>query len=261
MPDLIAPKPNRAIPRGIEYLLGVAVLLASGACSVQIARDLDDGSANQMIVALEREGVIGSKEPDSQNEGKWLLSVPKSDATHATRLLSNEGLPGPHRAGLAQIAEQNALIPSLQTEQARLLLGIANDLERSLMTVNGMVAARVHLAIPAWDPLVRTSNPPVAGASVLLRYRGRSCPISISDVQRLVAGAATTSPDQVFVVASPVVEPPSPIRPMKSVGPFLVAADSERLLRSAIGGSVALNLTTLGILLYFWRKVRSNSVG
>jgi type III secretion protein J len=242
-------------------VLALGTLLASVACSVQIARDLDDGSANQMIVALEREGVIGSKEPDTDNEGKWVISVSKSDATHAATLLSSEGLPTPRPAGLAQIAEQKSLIPSQQTEQARLLVGIASDLERTLLTVDGIVAARVHLAVPAWDPLDRTSSSAVPGASVLIRHRGRDCPIAVSNVQRLVAGAATTSPEQVVVVVSPVAERRSTSRPLTRVGPFVVARDSERLLRSAIGVFVALNLTTLALLLYFRRKARRDSVG
>ena len=257
----MATKLNWASLHRVKCLLALGTMLVSVACSVQIARDLDDGSANQMIVALERGGVIGSKEPDSQNEAKWILSVARSDATHAAKLLSMEGLPATRRVGLAQIAEQGALIPSLQTEQARLLVGIANDLETSLMTVDGIVSARVHLAVPAWDPLIHVSNSAVAGASVLIRYRSRDCPLTISDVQRLVAGAATTSPEQVIVVASPVGEMRSPTRPLTRVGPFVVARESERLLRSALGVSVALNLTTLALLFYFRRKARGNVVG
>ena len=257
----MATKLNRANLRWVGRLLEVGTLLASVACSVQIASALDDGSANQMIVALERGGVTGSKESDPQNDGKWILSVPKGDATHAVTLLSREGLPAPRRVGLAEIAEQNALIPSLQMEQARLLVGIANDLERSLMTVDGIVSARVHLAIPAWDPLVHASSCTVEGASVLIRYRGRVCPIALSDVKRLVAGAATTSPEQVIVVESPVAEMRSPPPSLARVGPFVIAKASERLLRFALGVGVALNLTTLALLLYFRRKARGGPVG
>lgn len=207
---------------------------------------------------MHRAGTSSSKEPDPDNQGKWTLSVAKSEVTRALEVLAHEGLPEPRRLGLSEVSEQSSLLPSLQLEQARLLAGISNDLERSLASIDGIAAARVHLGFPRWDPLSQTSEL-VPGASVLIRYRGGSCPIAVDDVKRIVSGAVTTKTDSVQVITIPSPEARDRSPNIVFFGPFAVLRETAALLRLAVGVSVALNLSTLALLIHFWHKTRRSS--
>jgi type III secretory pathway lipoprotein EscJ len=140
------------------------------------------------------------------------------------------------------------------------LAGISNDLERSLTSIEGIASARVHLGITRWDPLTQASEL-VSSASVLIRYRGRTCPIAVEDVQRIVSGAVTTKTDSVQVVTIPSMETRDDSPKIVFFGPFAVLRETATLLRIAVGVSVALNLSTLALLIYFWHRTRRESAG
>ena len=255
--------PTRWLCSAVRSAFGLFCLAwFAGACSAPVARNLDEPSANRVVVALDQAGVTTAKESDSQNEGKWLVTVPRSDISYALSLLSQQGLPQSERPGVAESAAQGSLVPSLQIEQARLLAGTAADLERTLNTIDGVVAARVHLAVPPTDLLVDSPERTAPSASVLIRYRGKALPISPEAVQHLVAGSvASLPPDRVVVLSTQVATLMAPPRKMVPFGPFVVARESLAGLRLLIGGFVVLNLLMLGQLLLFWRRSRLRELG
>ena len=257
------PLPDRRVQRRWTPRLatGLPILilgLASVSCTAPVAHDLEDGTANKMAIALQRAGTLSSKEPDPDNQGKWVLTVAKSEVSRALEVFAQEGLPEPRRLGLSELSEQSSLLPSLQLEQARLLAGISNDLERSFTSIEGIASARVHLGFTRWDPLSQASEL-VPSASVLIRYRGGTCPITVEDVQRIVSGAVTTKSDRVQVVTIPGIETRGNLPNIVFFGPFAVLRETAALLRIAVGVSVLLNLSTLALLIYFWRKSRVTS--
>ncbi len=231
-------------------------------CAVPVARNLDEPSANRIVVALEQAGVATNKESDSQNDGKWLVTVQRAELPYALGQLAHQGLPESERPGVAESAARGALIPSLQSEQARLLAGTAADLERTLRAIDGVESARVHLAVPATDWLVETLDRVTPSASVLIRYRGKDSPIKPDAVQRLIAGSvANLAPDRVVVVSTQATPMMAVPHKMVLLGPFMVARESAAGLRLLIGGFVALNLLTLSQLLVFWQRYRGKEVG
>ena len=241
--------------------LAVAAFAVIG-CSVPVARNLDEHSANRIIVALEQSGVATAKESDSQNEGKWLVSVQRTEIPFALGLLLREGLPPNARPGVEESAARGSLIPSMQSEQARLLAGTSGDLERTLLSIDGVVSARVHLAVPVVDPLDDSSDRGAPSASVLIRHRGKELPVTSPSIQRLVAGSvANLTPDRVVVVATQVTPPMASNRRLVPFGPFAVARESVAGLRLLLGGFVGLNLLMLALLLLFWQRGRKNRVG
>lgn len=226
-------------------------------CTAPVARDLDEFSANRIVVALEQGGVSATKELDSQNDGKWLVSVQRTEVSYSLGVLFREGLPARERPGVAESANQGSLIPSAQSEQARLLASIASDLERSLGSIDGVASARVHLAVPAIDLLVDTSERAVPSASVLIRHHGSALPLPAVEIQRLIAGAvANLTPDRVVVVTMPISPIATSRRRIVPFGPFAVAGESVAGLRIIAGGFVGLNLSMLAMVLFFWLKVR-----
>jgi type III secretion system YscJ/HrcJ family lipoprotein len=239
----------------LGFVCGAA--LVSG-CNVPIAVGLDEHDANHAVVALEKSGVAADKDRDPDSEGRWRISVARDDASSAAGILSSESLPPAASPGLLDTLGQGSIVPSHASEQAKFVAGSAGELERSLRSLDGVVSVRVHLAIPAKDPLSPDEAPVPASASVLLRHRGSAPPIAINDIQRLVAGAVSgLAPAQVSVVASPVPLPPRRAeRELSRFGPVTVTRASVFPLRTIVGGALLLNLGLLGALFLLWTRAR-----
>lgn len=229
------------------------------ACSVPVAQDLDENDANQAVVALGSHGVVASKEPDPAHEGRWEISVPHEEAAGAATILSRENLPPPAAPGVLDTMGKGSIVPSRLAEHAKLVAGIAGDLERSLRGVNGVLSARVHLAVPVPDALETDSeNAPHPTASVLIRHRGAEPPIAREEVQRLVAGAvAGLDPREVSVVTTPV---PGDARSfdheLTRFGPVTIARTSLTATRLIVAGVVLLNLLLLSAIALLWSRIR-----
>jgi len=233
------------------------LLLAAG-CAVPVASDLGEGDANQAVVALEKQGISANKERDPEGEGTFRVLVPRDDASAAAAVLTQENLPPRASPGVLEAVGQGGMVPSRLSEHARLIAGTSGDLERSLRALDGVVSARVHLAVPPRDSLALGDEPPNTTASVLVRHRGATPPIAASDVQRLVAGAVPgLSAEQVSVVMTPApAQSRLPERALSQFGPLAVTRSSVTPLRVMVVVIVLVNAALIGCLLLLWSRLR-----
>ncbi len=240
-----------------RVLLAVLLALVAG-CSVPVAADLAENDANQIVVALETNGIGAQKQNDPANDGRWQITVARADTSTAVRVMQSEGLPPPDSPGVLEALGERSLVPSRASEHAKLIAGTAGELERSLRAVDGVLSARVHLAVPvrdAWDPLRDGSVGPTA--AVLLRYRGNQAPLSTDAVRRLVAGAVPgLSADRVSVVATPVAPPATDSPALSHFGPLSVTRSSLTPLRVLVGVAAGLNLLLIVVVLILWARMR-----
>jgi type III secretion protein J len=238
-------------------VLAVASVLAA-ACSVPVAAELDEGDASDAVVALEKGGVASEKERDPEHEGRYRVVVSRDDAPTALRVLSAEGLPPKAAPGVLDALGKGSLVPSRLAEHVKVVTGTSGDLERSLRAIDGVVSARVHLAVPPRDPLTLGEQAPRATASVLIRHQGPTPPLAAFDVQRLVAGAVPgLSADNVSIVMAVAPAPGrSPARELSRLGPVTVTRSSMAPLRGMIAVAVLSNVVLLGCLLLLWARVR-----
>ncbi len=239
-------------------LLGLAVGLVLWGCSVPIAANLEEGDANRVVLALGAEGVAAQKEHDPDGEGRWRVTVTRDDASGAVAVLGAESLPPPSTPGLLEAVGKGSIVPSRSSEHAKLVAGTAGELERTLRSVDGVLSARVHLAVPLGDPLGSAEQKTEPTASVLLRHRGAAPPIGPGDVQRLVAGAVPgLDPKLVSVVTTP--SPPLPRaleRELVRFGPLTLTRSSMFSLRIIVGGGVLLGLGMIGLLGVIWSRLK-----
>lgn len=238
-------------------LLAVAGLLAL-ACSVPVAGQLDEGEATEAVVALEKAGVAAEKERDPEHEGSYRVVVSRDDAATALRVLAAEGLPPEAAPGVLDALGKGSLVPSRLAEHVKVVAGTSGELERSLRALDGVVSARVHLAVPPRDPLVLGEQAPPATASVLIRHQGPTPPLAAYDVQRLVAGAVPgLDPKNVSIVMAVAPAPGrSPARELSRLGPLTVTRSSMTPLRGMIAVAVLLNVVLLGCLALLWTRLR-----
>jgi type III secretion protein J len=227
-------------------------------CSVPVASGLLDEDANQVIVALERSGIAARKEADPEAEARFRVNVAQTDASDAVAILAQESLPPAKAPGVLDTLGESGIVPSRAAEHARLIAGTAGELERSLRAVDGVLSARVHLAVPELDPLSSDEAPLQPTASVLMRHRGATPPIAPGEVQRLVAGAVPgLLPAQVNVVLTSIPRfGARPGRELARLGPIAVTRGSMLPLKIVVGTAAALNVLLLGLMLALWARMR-----
>jgi type III secretion protein J len=237
--------------------LTAACLMFAG-CAVPVANDLDEASANKVIAALGRNGVAADKQRDPDREGRFSVDVGRGDASFALSVMAREELPPQAAPGWSETLAQGSFIPSRSDEQAKLLLATAGELQRSLLSVDRVIAARVHLAAPRADVLAAPAAPPAPTASVLLKHTGHEPPLSEREVSQLVAGAVPgLAPAGVTVLMKAVPEPVERTgTELVRLGPLTTTRSSLPYLRWMIACVATLNASMVALLFALWWRMR-----
>lgn len=238
-------------------LPALLLALAAPACSVPVAGSLDERDANQVTVTLQQAGVEASKEADPASEGRYRIVVRRDDAPTAIAAMREHDLPPRHAPGVADSLGKGSLVPSPLAEHAQLVAAVAGDLERTLATVDGVLAARVHLSIPHANPLSdKSADKPTA--AVFVKHAGPTPPIGEAEVRRLVSGAvANLAADNVTVVlVSRGASAPVTDRSLAHFGPIAVSRSSAIWLRAQLGVTLVLLLGLVATVVYLWSRLR-----
>jgi len=201
---LLARARRRSLPAGCRAVL--IFLSALGGCGrEEVLHGLDERQANQVLVALDDEGIGAEKRRDEGAEGRWRVEVASADAARSHRLLAERELARPEPAGFAAVYGKGSVVPTPAEDRARLLQALAGELSRSLEAVDGVQEARVHVALPPDEPL-RGGPPAAPRGSVLARARAGArgrVEAQVAGIQALVAGAVPgLEPAQVAVVVT-----------------------------------------------------------
>ncbi len=236
--------------------LGALALAALTGCTVPVAVELDEADANRIVTLLDSTGIAAEKSADRGDDGKYRIEVAQDEAARAVAALTEEGLPLRKTPGLLDTLGASSLVPSPSAEHERLLAGIAGELVRTLEGVDGVLSARVHLAVPRPDPLATDAPQAPPSASVLIRYRGSTSPLPDDDVRRLVAFAVPgLSLERVAVIdaLSPPLRAP---RDVVRLGPLSTTRASARKVRAAIVAVLLVNLALVACLVALWARLR-----
>lgn len=189
----------------VRALFVVVSLLILQACTVELYTDLDQRQANEVVAALASKGIPAQRE--SSKSGKITVSVPKDRFADAMSILSENGLPKQSFESLGDVFKNDGLISSPVQEKARMIYGLSQELSKTILDIDGVLSARVHLVLPENDPLRQNLAP--SSASVFIRHK-TTVPMNslIPQVKMLVAnGVAGLSYDKVSVVLVPVTAP------------------------------------------------------
>jgi type III secretion protein J len=236
-------------------LLAVAAFCVVG-CSVPVATELDERSANHIVTALSEAGIAAEKQSDPNEPDHFMIVVPHDEAANAVTVLGAEGLPARETKGLAESLDSNSLVPSRTAEQAKLLAGPSGELERSLEGIDGVLSARVHLAVTKRDPLAPENEPPPPSASVLIRRRPGTPPVTDSDVQRLVAFGVPGLAQERVAVVNVEVKANAPRATLVPLGPLSATPGTARTIRAGVALMLVFNVAFVALLVGLWTRLR-----
>jgi len=215
-----------------RFALLVPLLFLFG-CTERLHGALSEREANEILAALAARGIEAKKERESgRGGGSFEVRLSTRDLPRALAVLSELGLPREASPGLDKLlGEGGGLVPSELEEEAKLVAVIQAELTETLRRIDGVVDARVHVALPR-KPGVFEASPPRPRASVFLKTRGAPS-YDVAAVRALVAGGVRgLDADDVEVVSVEVgTSSPGVVASLTRVGPFEVAESSATPLR------------------------------
>jgi type III secretion protein J len=243
-------------------MLRAALLLVLVAgCETVVESDLTEAQANEVVVALHARGIGARKErvEAAGDEARFQVRVADDDVAGALAALRASEVPSRPDPGLAEVFGEGSLVPTATEERARYAAALSGELARSIERIDGVLDARVHVAIPDARRFALTEEQPRPRASVLVRYRGRSPPYRPEQVQAIVAGAVDgMRAEDVAVVGVAAAAPPEASAALVHVGPIAVARGSAGALKGVLGGALALHvLLALCLVFVVLRKRRA----
>lgn len=157
--------------RQIALLVGLAASIALGIGLVQWAMtpnykplfgSLSAEDTNQVITALEANGV------DYRMDNRSGTLAVASDQVHRARLLlASEGFPREDGLGFETLYQEQEIGVSSFMEQARYHRSLEQELSRTMTAMQGVRAARVHVAVSKQSAFLRQREQPAA--SVMLQ--------------------------------------------------------------------------------------------
>jgi flagellar M-ring protein FliF len=193
----IVPSPARGIAdipgvKQVGLLVGVAaavaaaiwlVLWSQGQNYTVLYGQLSERESGQVMDALTAAGI------EYKLSASGAVSVPESKVQEARIRLATQGLPQSDSMGIEMIQKESALGSSSMMETARYQSVLETELARTIVKVQGVQSARVHLALP--KPTVFLRDARKATASVMLQlYPGRRLePGQVAAIVHLVASS------------------------------------------------------------------------
>ncbi|PID42915.1 MAG: EscJ/YscJ/HrcJ family type III secretion inner membrane ring protein [Gammaproteobacteria bacterium] len=153
-----------------QQLLKTAVLfmavLALSACNESpLYSSLDEQQANEIEAALLAANINARKQKAGKDNG-WSVSVDRHDIAPAMLLLSEKGLPKENPPTLHDVFPREGFVSSPREEKARYIYALSQELASTIMLIDGVVAARVHVALP--EKQLLDDSPAPASASVVI---------------------------------------------------------------------------------------------
>lgn len=183
-----------ALAAVISFMVGF-FFWGSGKSMVPLYKSLDAAASAEVVDALKAAG-----EPyELASSGTVMVSADR--LPEIRMLMAQQGLPGSKGVGLEMLNQDQSLGTSQFIEQARYRRAIETELARSIQTIGGIRAARVHIAQPEKSVFVRDRKTPTASVIIDLKGGtdlGRS---QVSGIVHLVASSINDlSPENISVV-------------------------------------------------------------
>jgi flagellar M-ring protein FliF len=159
------------------------VLWSQGQNYTVLYGQLSERESGQVMDALTAAGIEFKLNPSGA------VSVPETKVQEARIRLASQGLPQSDSMGIEMIQKDSAFGTSTLMESARYQSVLETELARTIIKVQGVQTARVHLALP--KPSVFLSDARKATASVMLQlYPGRRLePGQVAAIVHLVASS------------------------------------------------------------------------
>lgn len=148
-------------------LVALVLVSALTGCQTEIYSRVSEREANDMLAVLLASGIHAEKH--AIDEKSWRVTVPEQKVALALQQLRLNGLPQEKYHSIGEIFRKEGLVSTPSEERIRYIYAVSQELSNTLAQIDGVVSARVHVVIPANDPLNPTIKP--SSAAVFIKHR------------------------------------------------------------------------------------------
>ena len=142
------------------------VCLVSVGCTRNVLyTDLTETQANEVEAALLYAHIDAEKGAVAKSK-RFSISVSHGDIPRAMAVLTAAGLPRQQLRTLGDVFPKEGFISSPLEERARYVFALSQEVQKTLLQFDGVVDARVHIALPERNVL--DDKPQSASASVVI---------------------------------------------------------------------------------------------
>lgn len=194
-------------------IVAALAVTVAGCGKVELYGKLTETQANEMVAVLQNAGIPAEK--TNAGEAGFAIATDQADFGRAVQTLRAQGYPRDDFASLGTVFKKEGFVSSPLEERARLVYGLSQELSNTVSQIDGVVQARVQLAMPQADPLSDKIKP--SSASVFIKYRPGSSPEKqIGAIKSLMVNAVEGLTYENVTVALfpaqplPMAVPPSP---------------------------------------------------
>jgi flagellar M-ring protein FliF len=172
-----------------------AVTMGLGQPKALLYSNLDLKEAGSITQALDQGGI----KYEVKGDGSTIL-VPRDQVASTRLMLSSKGLPTAGSVGYEIFDNQSAMGQTDFVQQLNRQRALEGELGRTILSLDGISSARVHLVLPKRQLFEEEADQP--SSSVTIGVGGREPgPDNVRAIQNLVAGAVPgLKPDRVTVI-------------------------------------------------------------
>lgn len=226
------------MPARVSWIVASCLLLLTGCGYETLYARLDEQQANEMLALLLSHQIQARK---GRADDEWSLAVKGGDVAEAVTLLRAQGYPRDNYQSLGDVFSKEGFVSSPLEERARLLYALSQELSHTLSQIDGVIVARVHLAIPEQNAMKDEQQP--SSASIFIKHHADArVATQTASIKALVVNSVEGLPyENVTVTFFPAAAPvergasldPSPLKRASVASPLWVSA-----LASLIGGGI-----------------------
>jgi type III secretion protein J len=170
--------------RANTWSLLLAAGILTGCDRTPLYSDLNEAQANEVQAALLSANIDAQKTSVAKSKG-WAVSVDHQQIPRAVAVLTASGLPRPPMQSLGDVFPKEGFVSSPLEERARYVFALSQEVQQTLMQLDGVVDARVHIAMPERNVL--DDKPQSASASVVVIERpGAALEARETDIKAIV---------------------------------------------------------------------------
>ena len=232
--------------------LCIAAALLAGCSGQELYSQLSERQANEMVAVLRQAGIEADKKVA---EGRFSVLAPRGDFADAVRLLNAQGYPRESFDSMGKVFKREGFVSSPLEERARLVHALSQEISNTLASIDGVVAARVHLVVPDRHPLLEKPQP--AAASVFIKHRpDKDLTPQLTQIKALVVNSLEgLSYEHVTVALFPAeAMPTTEAARLMAAGPAGSGARQAALQAPLLLGTAAGGAVLLGGVLLWWRR-------
>ncbi len=203
-----------------KFILFICLLGLSG-CDSELVSNLSERQANEIVALLEQNNIDAQKVKG--DKGIFSIHVDKNYMSDAVDLLNTYNLPSAEHIEIADQFPSDAMVSTPLGEKVRLISAIEQRLGQTILEIDNVTSARVHLSYPITADTNENIIPP--SVSVLLIYKNTVNEAEYIDkIKRLIKNSLSTIKyEDISVVIFKKIDTIRPSKPVQSTPVWVFA--------------------------------------